>query len=231
MVLLAAVAIAVIGKLMAYDYLREGWANIFQAQEETISVGTPDADAEQAVGDAQETEQTATANGAQETTPAVETEEKSSEVQKLLEDLKLDFEKVTTEQLFEAGFKNAKSISINFGGRIFNLVDVSDIVNADIGEFNISDEKNIYAVVVESRLQTELEAQDFYNLFKKRAQGLPGITTNENDQFGSASFFMNDPKKLGNAFLVVRIKNRVYFYTYPKANHEFTKKLIILLNR
>lgn len=232
-VMLAVIVIAVIGKLFAYDYLRQGWANIF------ASIGT-----EQIVEQAAETPTAETVTApeiAVEETPAVETpaetpaetvsETQPSEVEKLIEQTKLNFEKVTPEQLTQAGFKNAKVITVTFDNRIFQIIDVSDITNADTGEFNIADEKNIYAVVDEMQFQTQLEAEDSYSVIKKRILDMPGLTINENNQFGNASLFMNDPKRKANAFLIVRTTNTLYFYTYPKANHEFVKKLIILLNQ
>ena len=242
--MLALTLTAIIGKLFAYDYLRTGWANIFYGNETaTVSEETQSAEVQSSSNQTQQTEQTQQTDQSQESNQAQQTDqtqqaseaqqpEKPSETQQLLEDLKLTFDKITPEQLTEAGFKNAKIVKTNFSKRIFQLIDVSDVFNSDNGEFNISDDNgNIYVVITEMRFQTELEAEDFYNLLKKRAAGLPGLTINENNQFGNASFFINDPKRIGNAFLVVRIGNYAYSYTYPKVNHEFIKKLIILLNR
>ncbi|MBI5152511.1 hypothetical protein HZA39_03180 [Candidatus Peregrinibacteria bacterium] len=234
-VMLAVIVIAVIGKLFAYDYLRQGWANIFSGSGTQQIV-------EQPVTEPPTAESVTAPEIAAETTPAVETpavetpaetpaETQPSEVEKLIEQTKLNFEKVTAEQLTQAGFKNAKVIHVTFDNRIFQIVDVSDITNADTGEFNIADEKNIYSVVDEMQFQTQLEAEDAYSVIKKRILDMPGLTINESNQFGNASLFMNDPKRKANAFLIVRTTNTLYFYTYPKANHEFIKKLIILLNQ
>lgn len=230
--MLALTLMAIIGKLFAYDYLRTGWANIFygdaiSVEQQIDAAQTQPATDETAVSPEQQTQPTEPTLLEDQTQPQTQ----PSDIQQLLEDLKLTFDKVTPEQLTEAGFKNTKAVKVNFNKRIFQLIDISDIINSDNGEFNISDENNIYAVVTEMRFQTELESEDFYNLLKKRAQGLPSLTINDNNQFGNASFFINDPKRVGNAFLVVRNGNHVYSYTYPKTNHEFIKKLIILLNR
>ena len=239
--MLALTLAAIIGKLFAYDYLRTGWANIFFGDGTVMEqqVETPVQEPANTENDAAVQLQIAETNSVQKSDTAFLQEQQTSppdqtqpsEVQQLLEDLKLTFDKVIPEQLAEAGFKNTKIVKVNFSNRIFQLIDIGDIINSDNGEFNISDDNNIYAVVTEMRFQTELESEDFYNLLKKRTQGLTGLTINDNNQFGNASFFINDPKRVGNAFLVVRIGNHVYSYTYPKTNHEFIKKLIILLNR
>lgn len=237
--MLAVVIIAVIGKLFAYDYLRTGWANIFygneQVQEQAIitpPVVETETSAQEPATQSDATQPDATQpNATHPAQPEPTQPSQPSDAQQLLENIKLNLEKITPEQLNDAGFKNAKTVRVNFDNRIFQMIDTSDISNADMGQFNISDEKNIYAVITEVQTHTDLEAQDLYSLIKKRIQGMTGITINENSQFGDAAFFMNDPKRLGNAFLVVRSKNHAYYFTYPKTNHEFIKKLIILLNQ
>ncbi len=52
---------------------------------------------------------------------------------------------------------------------------------------------------------------------------------NEIKAFGSGSFYMNDTKRLGTAFLTVLSGNRVYTFSYPKASHDFFKKVVNLL--
>lgn len=223
--MLAIVTVGVLGKVFAYDYLKQGWANVFAAeQEQNISTKNY-----QPYISTQNSTETQTQN----TKPSeVESDEaKVSEIQKLLEEVKLDTEKLTPEQLESVGFKKAKILPVEFQNRVFQIVDVSDILNAHSGEFQITDGKNIFAVADEMQFQTQLEAQDVFNLIKTRISGLPGVSINEDNKFGDGSYFMNDSKRIANAFLVVRIKNRVYFYTYPKTNHEFIKNLIILLNQ
>ncbi|HBB02685.1 TPA: hypothetical protein DCZ16_02750 [Candidatus Peregrinibacteria bacterium] len=232
--MLAVLTVGVLGKVFAYDYLTQGWANIFAAEQQTQTQDyKPYIKSQQLAQTSQDTvaqDQSQTAQGTtQAETPAQDA--KLTEIQKLLEDIKLNTEKLTPEQLTSVGFKSAKITPVTFEGRVFQIVDVSDILNAHSGEFNITDGKNIFAVVAEMQFQTQLEAQDVFNLVKTRIKGMPGVSINESNTFGDGSYFMNDSKRIGSAFLVVRIKNTVYFYTYPKTNNTFIKNLIILLNQ
>jgi hypothetical protein len=225
--MLAVLTVGVLGKVFAYDYLTQGWANIFAAEEQ---VQTQDYQPYIKSQKLAQTSQDATADQTAQTgSPAQDA--KLTEIQKLLEDIKLNTEKLTPEQLTSVGFKSAKIAPSTFEGRVFQIVDVSDILNAHSGEFNITDGKNIFTVVAEMQFQTQLEAQDVFNLVKTRIKGMPGVSVNEDNKSGDGSYFMNDSKRIGSAFLVVRIKNTVYFYTYPKTNNTFIKNLIILLNQ
>lgn len=234
--MLAVLTVGVLGKVFAYDYLTQGWANIFAAEEQTQTQDYKPYIKSQKLAQTSQDADTVTQGTTQDQTQTTQTETpaqdaKLTEIQKLLEDIKLNTEKLTPEQLTSVGFKSAKITPVTFEGRVFQIVDVSDILNAHSGEFNITDGKNIFAVVAEMQFQTQLEAQDVFNLVKTRIKGMPGVSINEDNKSGDGSYFMNDSKRIGSAFLVVRIKNTVYFYTYPKTNNAFIKNLIILLNQ
>lgn len=231
LIALTVVTLSVTAKIAFDSQVKNGWANVLQGQDQSEIVVPEDQSPVSPVETYESPVKTTDSSSIPASTTASNSTLKPTEVQKLLEDIKLSMEKITNDQVQTAGFKNAKIEKSEFQGRVFQSVDMSDIANARSGEFKIADNANVYALAVEMQFQTSLEATDVYSLSMKRMQGMPGISAKETNQFGDNSFFMNDPKRLSYAFLVVKKENHVYFYTYPKTNHEFIKNLISLLNQ
>lgn len=133
---------------------------------------------------------------------------------------------VTQEDLEKAGLSGLTLQSSVFDGKIFQVVDVSD-VNVPVTEYHVVDDKNVYGIIFSAWFYQNTEAaQNFYELLKERSQLVDNVSVNETNQYGDASFFFNDAKRVGTAFLVVRIDNRVYAVSYPKASHESYKQFI-----
>lgn len=139
-------------------------------------------------------------------------------------------ESVTEDQLHGFGFDQMHLERVSAEGLLFQIIDVTDIVNLSKIRSNLTDGKNVYGVVTEFLLADEGKAATFYETLKQKGSAFqPDIKLNETNAFGAHSFFMNDSKRLGTAFLTVLSGNRVFTFSYPKASHDFFKKLIQLL--
>ena len=89
--------------------------------------------------------------------------------------------------------------------------------------------EEILAKVYVFKVGISSSANEVYQTLKlKSSQGL-NIKLNETNEFGAASFFMNDPTRSDTAFLTVRISGLVYAFSYPKAYHSQVKNLIQLI--
>ncbi len=153
-----------------------------------------------------------------------------SEVSSFLDNSGYKIEKITEQQLVQMGFEGMRLERVSADGLLFQLLDLSGTVNLSKVRFHLTDGKNVYGVVSEYLLADNVRAKTFYeNLRQKSSLYAPDIKLNETNSFGTASFYLNDSKRLGTAFLTVLSGNRVYSFSYPKASHEFFKKFIEFL--
>lgn len=153
-----------------------------------------------------------------------------SEVASFLSTTGYKIEKVTDPQLVSMGFQDMRLERVSADGLLFQLLDLGDVVNLSKVRFHLTDGKNVYGVVNEFLLGSDFSAKGLYqNLRKKALVYEPDVKVNETSSFGTSSFFLNDNKRLGTAFLTVLSGNRIFAFSYPKASHEFFKKLIQLL--
>lgn len=133
------------------------------------------------------------------------------------------------EQIKSAGFTGGYLESEPLDGRLFKTIDISDLVDVEATKTNIRSELEILAKVYVFKVGIANSASEVYQTLKlKASQGL-NITLNETNEFGSASFFMNDPVRSDTAFLTVRIAGLVYSFSYPKNYHSQIKNLIQLI--
>jgi len=161
--------------------------------------------------------------------PAVGTTPKS-EVSCFLESSSYKIEKISEQQLIQMGFEGMHLERVSAEGLLFQLLDLSGTVNLSKVRFHLTDSKNVYGVVSEFLLADDARAKWFYESLRQKASlYAPDIKLNETNSFGTSSFYLNDSKRLGTAFLTVLSGNRVYSFSYPKASHEFFKKFIEFL--
>lgn len=153
-----------------------------------------------------------------------------SEVSTFLDVTGYKIEKITETQLVQMGFDGMRLERASAEGLLFQLLDLSDTVNLSKVRFHLTDGKNVYGVISEFLLADATRAKTFYqNLRQKSSLYAPDVKLNETNSFGESSFYLNDSKRLGTAFLTVLSGNRVYSFSYPKASHEFFKKFIQFL--
>lgn len=153
-----------------------------------------------------------------------------SEVSTFLDVTGYKIEKITETQLVQMGFEGMRLERASAEGLLFQLLDLSDTVNLSKVRFHLTDGKNVYGVISEFLLADSVRAKTFYqNLRQKSSLYAPDVKLNETNSFGESSFYLNDSKRLGTAFLTVLSGNRVYSFSYPKASHEFFKKFIQFL--
>lgn len=153
-----------------------------------------------------------------------------SEVSAFLDMTGYKIEKITETQLVQMGFEGMRLERVSAEGLLFQLLDLSDTVNLSKVRFHLTDGKNVYGVISEFLLADTTRAKTFYqNLRQKSSLYAPDVKLNETNSFGESSFYLNDSKRLGTAFLTVLSGNRVFSFSYPKASHEFFKKFIQFL--
>lgn len=133
------------------------------------------------------------------------------------------------EQIKSAGFTGGYLENEPLDGRLFKTIDISDLKDTEVTKTDIRTKDEILAKVYVFKVGISNSANEVYQTLKlKASQGL-NVKLNETNEFGSASFFMNDPVRSDTAFLTVRISGFVYSFSYPKTYHSQIKNLVQLI--
>lgn len=133
------------------------------------------------------------------------------------------------EQVRSAGFANAYLQEEQDDGKLFKTIALSDIEGLEMLKSVVRTDQEMLAKVYVLKPGINLEVGDLYDLLKGRAaQGL-NSEVNETNQFGQASFYLNDLSRENTAFLTARVGGLVYAFSYPKQYHSQIKNLIQLI--
>lgn len=133
------------------------------------------------------------------------------------------------EQIRSAGFVDAYLENEAFDGRLFKTILIDDLTDAEVTKTLIRTKDALLVKVYIFKIALNANVNEVYELLKLRsAQGL-NIKINETNEFGLASFYMNDPTRSDTAFLTVRIAGFIYSFSYPKAYHSQVKNLMKLI--
>lgn len=133
------------------------------------------------------------------------------------------------EQIKSAGFADAYLEDEAFDGRLFKTILIDDLKDAAVTKTLIRNQNALLAKVYIFKTAMNANVSEVYELLKLRAgQGLR-VSLNETNEFGLASFYMNDPTRADTAFLTVRIAGFIYSFSYPKAYHSQIKNMIKLI--
>ncbi len=140
---------------------------------------------------------------------------------------------ITQTKIAEAGFTGPLTEK-HFNGRVFQLLDITKNPVDAISFYEVMQDSTLEAgvpvvSVVEIVLPDEIRALQLYVLLQNKTKPYIDLTLNETNAYGDRSFYINHAKKLDEAFLTVKIQNRIYAFAYVKLYHPQVKKLIELL--
>lgn len=133
------------------------------------------------------------------------------------------------EQIKSAGFENGYLEKEAFDDQFFKTIDVSDLEDVEITKTVIRTQESLLAKVYIFKAGIQTNINEVYQIIRLRSGEGLGVQVNETNDFGIASFYLNDPKRSGTAFLTVRIGGLIYGFSYPKEYHSQIKNLIQLI--
>ncbi len=133
------------------------------------------------------------------------------------------------EQIKSAGFVGGYIEPEDHDGLLFKTVAVDDLDDVKTDKFAIRTEDQFLAKVYVFRVGISTNVRDVYQLLKSKASQGVGVQINETNEFGVSSFYKNDSRRTGVAFLTVRIGGLIYAFSYPHEYHSQIKNLIQLL--
>lgn len=138
--------------------------------------------------------------------------------------------RITEDIIRQAGFTSGRLQEKQFNGKLYQLLDITktpvdgmvlyDILENDVGVVSVT----------EIMLRDEIRALQLYSLLQNKTKPYIDLSLNETNAYGDRSFYINHAKKPEEAFLTVKIGNRIYGFAYVKGYHPQVKALIQLLN-
>lgn len=134
------------------------------------------------------------------------------------------------DQVKSAGFIGAYLQTSAHNGFLFKTIYIDDLKDVKAEKYDIRTAESLLAKVYVFKIGTLMTLDDVYNTLKQRASEGLNIEVNENNEFGSGSFYLNDAKRQDVAFLTTKIGSMVYAFSYPKEYHQQVKNLVSLLD-
>jgi hypothetical protein len=123
--------------------------------------------------------------------------------------------------------------AINFNGKLFDLFDVKELDPDDVSLGTLSvavgEQKTLIGAAYELPFPDKTDARRFYTRIKSEAKAASDIDTNETNQFGENSFYINHQAKVAQVFLVTLKGDKVYAFAYKNEYHETMKPFLGLL--
>lgn len=136
---------------------------------------------------------------------------------------------IREEQIKSAGFIGAYLEKEPHGGHLYKTIFIDDLRDVEIDKTVVRTKDALLAKVYVFKAGINSNINELYQLIKMRASEGLGIDVNETNEFGIASFYLNDANRSGTTFLTVRIAGYIYGFSYPKEYHSQIKNLIQLI--
>ncbi len=134
------------------------------------------------------------------------------------------------EQIDAAGFVNAYIEKEQSNEMLFKTIFTGDLSDTKVDKNVIRTADSLLAKVYVISTGPSNSITDIFDILKVRASEGLDIEINETNEFGDASFYMNDLRRSNTAFLTVRFGQLIYGFSYPKDYHPQIRNLIALLD-
>ena len=131
--------------------------------------------------------------------------------------------------ILNSGFIGAHMETEDNDGTLYKTIDLTDLKGIKVEKYTVTDDTNTFAKIYVISFDGTTVLDDTYNVLKLRASQILDAQLNETNEFGLGSFYMNDVRRSGVAFLTVKISDKIYGFTYPKQYHPQIKNLVSLL--
>ncbi len=137
---------------------------------------------------------------------------------------------IREDMLRSAGFASATLEEEPHNGFIFKTIYVADLPDTEVLKYQVKSGETLLAKIYVIQIGPEASVSEVYEVLKVRAAEGLDIEVNETNEFGNNSFFMNDARREGVAFLAVRFGPLLYGFSYPKEYHSQIKNLTKLID-
>lgn len=133
---------------------------------------------------------------------------------------------LTLDHVTKSGFVGAAIVPETFDGFLYKTINIGDLYGIKAEKNSIKNDSSSFAKIYIVIPDDPKNADEIYRVIKTRAAEGLEIEINETNDYGVASFFMNDSRRPNVAFLTVRINSLIYGFSYPKQYHPQIKALV-----
>lgn len=133
---------------------------------------------------------------------------------------------LTLDHVTKSGFVGAAIVPETFDGFLYKTINIGDLYGIKAEKNSIKNDSSSFAKIYVVIPDDPKNADEIYRVIKTRAAEGLEIEINETNDYGVASFFMNDSRRPNVAFLTVRINSLIYGLSYPKQYHPQIKALV-----
>lgn len=133
---------------------------------------------------------------------------------------------LTLDHVTKSGFVGAVIVPETFDGFLYKTINIGDLYGIKAEKNSIKNDSSSFAKIYVVIPDDPKNAEEIYRVIKTRAAEGLEVEINETNDYGSASFFMNDSRRPNVAFLTVRINSLIYGFSYPKQYHPQIKALV-----
>lgn len=152
-----------------------------------------------------------------------------------IEEFSSSFDQSTTnvflrdDQIANSGFVGSYLEPDSYDGFLYKTINIGDLYGVSVSKYVITNGTTSYAKIYILISEDVSNLDAVYDVLKVRASEGLEVELNETNQYGSASFFMNDSRRESVAFLTCRIGSRIYGFSYPKQYHPQIRNLVSIL--
>lgn len=136
---------------------------------------------------------------------------------------------IREEQIKSAGFVDSYLEDERADGYLFKTIYIDDLLDVEVKKSVVRTETALVAKVYVIKTGPKADTDDVYQVLRVRASEGLDSEVNATNEYGDASFYLNDLRRSSTAFLVTRIGNLIYAFSYPKEYHSQIKNLISLI--
>jgi len=112
---------------------------------------------------------------------------------------------------------------VDFDGKIFSTIDSSNLNANTIYNIQLLQNNNEVAIVNELHFDDTSKSQLAFNIIQATASSYNQVQTNITNEFGSESFYINNPSRVDRAFVVIRHEKVIYALNYQRDIHSQLK--------
>ncbi|MBU1151975.1 hypothetical protein KJ632_04080 [Patescibacteria group bacterium] len=136
---------------------------------------------------------------------------------------------IREEQIKSAGFVDAYLEDERADGYLFKTIYIDDLYDVEVKKSVIRTETALVAKVYVFKIGPKSDVDEVYQVLRIRSSEGLDSEVNETNEYGDRSFYLNDLRRSSTAFLVSRIGDLVYAFSYPKEYHPQIKNLLGLI--
>ncbi|MBT3704729.1 hypothetical protein HOG17_03020 [Candidatus Peregrinibacteria bacterium] len=133
---------------------------------------------------------------------------------------------VRNDQIVNSGFIGGYLVDEETDGMLYKSIPMTDLVGIDVKKYAVTNGSTTFAKIYAIVPDNAAQVGEVYEVLKMRASETGQSTLNETNQFGSASFYMNDSRRDSVAFLTVRLGSKIFGFSYPKQYHPQVRNLV-----